>query len=174
MTSQAKSGCKNCGRLGHTQSMCPTKPRKPLPRVSVKKKVKVPTKKKPKAKTRSYYVKELDRVFSIYIRQSKSVNGMATCVTCGTVKPWREMQNGHFFTRGRYGTRWNEDNCFPQDAACNVFLKGNYIKYTTFMIDQYGREFLDELERSSLAKVKIPTSVIKEKIEEYSKKVLTI
>lgn len=121
-----------------------------------------------KKQTRSQLVKKLDKVFSEYIRISKSVDGIGTCVTCGTSKPWKEMQNGHFYSRGRYGTRWHEDNCHIQDAACNVFLKGNYINYTKYMIDKYGREYVDELERLSKSSQKITTPQIEEMIELYT------
>jgi hypothetical protein len=98
---------------------------------------------------------------------SKSVNGIGTCVTCGNSKPWKEQQNGHFFSRGRYPTRWDIDNCHIQDAACNVFLKGNYINYTRWMIDTYGREFVDQLEVKSRQVLKIKTKEIIELIDFY-------
>jgi len=165
---QDNKTCPHCKTVGHSGFYCksPLKPRKPLKRAAIKKTVaKAPVKKK--AKKRSYYVKKLDSVFSQYIRQSKSVDGIGTCVTCGTPKPWKEMQNGHFYSRGRYGTRWDETNCHIQDAACNVFLKGNYINYTRYMIDKYGREYVDELEIKSKLSTKITTVELQEMINHY-------
>ena len=166
---QTNKKCPYCKELGHSGFYCksPLKPRKEIPRTAIKQTVKAPVKKK--AKKRSYYVKKLDTVFSQYIRQSKSVDGIATCVTCGSQKPWKEMQNGHFYTRGRYGTRWDETNCHIQDAACNVFLKGNYIIYTRYMIDKYGREYVDDLEKKSLTTTKFTTVEIQEMIEKYQR-----
>ena len=123
-----------------------------------------------KAKTRSYYVKKLDAVFSKHIRTSEAVDGIGTCVTCGVSRPWLQMQNGHFFSRSRYGTRWDEVNCHTQCVACNMFLKGNYINYTRYMIDRYGREAVDELEIKSKTPIKIPTNDIKDRITELSQK----
>lgn len=120
-----------------------------------------------KKMSRSQIVKKLDSVFSQYIRLSNSVGGDATCVTCGITKPWKEQQNGHFYTRGRYPTRWNEQNCHVQCVACNVFLKGNYINYTKYMIDRYGRAAVDELEVLSLSSQKISTPVLLEMVERY-------
>jgi len=157
--------CLTCGKRAYSDYCVSHKPRKPLKRTAIKKTVsKAPVK---KTKKRSYYVKQLDSVFSQYIRQSKSIDGIGTCVTCGTSKPWKEMQNGHFYSRGRYGTRWDETNCHIQDAACNVFLKGNYINYTRYMIDKYGREYVDELEIKSKLSTKITTVKIQEMIKHY-------
>jgi len=163
--SQSNKVCVICHTLGHSKFYCPTKPRKPLQRVAIKKTVSKSTKHKPV--NRSKLVKDLDAAFSIYIRMTKSVNGLGTCVTCGTIKPWREMQNGHFYTRGRYPTRWDIDNCHIQDAACNVFLKGNYINYTKYMIDTYGREFIDELELKSRQIVKYKNFQLQEMLNFY-------
>ena len=71
--------------------------------------------------TRSKLVKKLDAVFSQYIRQSNSVNEIATCFTCGKEDHWKKLQNGHFQSRRHYATRWDETNCQVQCAGCNVF-----------------------------------------------------
>ncbi|MFK5282642.1 recombination protein NinG, partial [Lacticaseibacillus paracasei] len=77
------------------------------------------------------------------------------------------MQNGHFYSRGRYPTRWHDDNCHPQCVGCNIFLKGNYINYTKYMIDTYGREYVDELEVLSKSTIKISTAELQEMIDKY-------
>jgi len=128
-------------------------------------KVKKPSKKK--TKSRSYYVKKLDSVFSQYIRQTYAIDGLTACVTCGVIKPWQEQQNGHYESRGNLPTRWSEDNCHPQCVACNVFKKGNYTEYALWMIDTYGADKLVGLKARANSKEKIPTLVIKEKIEYY-------
>lgn len=121
---------------------------------------------KVKKKTRGQLVKELDRVFSIYIRRRHGDD--ATCVTCGITKPWKQMQAGHFYTRGRYPTRWHEDNVHVQCYRCNVLLKGNYISYTKYMINRYGMEYVDSLEIASNSPGKITTPTIIEMIEHYT------
>lgn len=124
-----------------------------------------------KGVSRKALVSSLDKYFSQYIRLKDSVEGIATCVTCGDSKPWKEMQNGHYYSRGRFATRWDEDNCHVQCMRCNVYLKGNYIKYTLYMLDTYGREFVDELGVKSVNPAKISSIELKSKIEEYKKKV---
>jgi hypothetical protein len=135
----------------------------PLPETSRKKSF------RKRATSRAVLVRQLDSVFSQYIRLKDSKDGMATCVTCGSVAPWKQMQNGHFYSRGRIPTRWDEDNCHVQDYRCNVALKGDYINYTKYMIDRYGREFVDELEKKSKQTGKYVTPAeIREMIEKYT------
>lgn len=126
---------------------------------------------KKKGLNRKKLIKQLDSIFSWYIRIKNSVNGDATCVTCGKTDAWGKMQNGHFFTRGRFPTRWDEMNCNVQCPACNLFLHGNYIIYTKYMLDRYGREKVDELERKSLSGVKIPTVGLPDLISHYQSRV---
>jgi hypothetical protein len=152
-------------------------PKKPIKRTAIKPKLnclplKAKTRKK-KAPTRSQLVKKLDDVFSKYIRQRDAVDGYATCVTCGTTRPWKEMQNGHYMSRGHLPTRWDETNCHVQDAACNVFKKGNYTEYAIYMVNRYGVDKLEQLKAKAKSGEKIPTTVIKDMIEDYSARLLT-
>lgn len=68
--------------------------------------------------------KELDRVFSLFIRHFYAKNGFVACYTCSVVKPIKEMQNGHWIPRNNLATRFSEENCRPQCVACNMFQKG--------------------------------------------------
>jgi len=129
---------------------------------------------KARATSRAVLVRQLDSVFSQYIRLKDSRDGIATCITCGAVAPWKQMQNGHFYSRGRIPTRWDEDNCHVQDYRCNVALKGNYINYTKYMIDRYGREFVDQLEVKSKQTGKYTTPAeLRELLEKYTRLVKT-
>jgi len=122
-----------------------------------------------KKKTRSQLVKEFDKVFSIYIRRRYGDD--ATCVTCGVTKPWKEMQAGHFFSRGRYPTRWTEQNVHVQCYRCNVLLKGNYINYTRYMINRYTMEGVDALERKSVDGSKVSTPDLRWLIDVYKDRI---
>ena len=161
------------------------KPKKPLKRTAIKRvtkftdgKVKITAvvslnkPKKKKAPSRKKIVKDLDDIFSLFIRLSAAdENGNVYCVTSGAFGHWKTMHAGHFYTRGRYPTRWDETNVHVQSVHSNIFLKGDYIRYTTYMIDRYGREYIDELERKSLSSQKFTTPELKEKIEYYKGKV---
>jgi len=172
--------CKECGSIYHTAMY--HKPRKEIKRSPIKPTVKRSlrltkedfskedkkkfNKAKAKRETRSGLVKKLDQAFSWYIRRRDDGIG---CITCGVVKPWQEMQNCHFYSRGRLPTRWDETNCHSGCYRCNVLLKGNYINYTKYMIDRYGREYVDELEVKSRSDIKISSVELKEMIEKYNK-----
>lgn len=73
-------------------------------------------------------------------------NGYCKCVTCGKVEHWKLMDGGHFISRRWTALKLMEENIQPQCKGCNGFLNGNMVAYTTYMIDTYGREFVDELQ----------------------------
>ncbi len=132
-------------------------------------KVKAVKKKKPKAKTRSWEVKNLDSRFSRYIRiLYANQKGMVQCVTSGDWFHWTKIQLGHFITRGNYKYRRDPINCYPQCYRDNVLLKGNYIEYTLFMIRKFWVEYVEFL-KSDKQIVKITTQEIKEQADHYKK-----
>lgn len=170
MSSIKSKPCKECGSVFHTAMY--HKPRKPIKRTELKtsKVPKTKTSKKKKAPTRSQLVKKLDKVFSEWLRQSYAdKDGMVICYTCGNRLHWKEIQNGHFFSRARQNTRWLPENCRPQDYRCNVALSGNYIIYTRKMLAEMGEEKLDEMEKLSRSTSKITTPQLKEMIDHYTK-----
>ena len=177
--------CKTCGKRSYNEYCMQHKPRtpikarsKPLQATITKKTHKLSTKaKKPTKKPvkRSKVVKDLDAIFSQYIRLKESDEyGFCICVTSGQKMFWTEAQCGHFVSRGKYPTRWDETNCHPQSVYSNIFLKGDYINYTIYMIDRYGREYVDELIDRSKQSVKIPTAELVDKIDYYKIEVTRI
>ena len=174
--------CEICGKRAYSDRCMQHKPRtpikarsKPLQATRTKKTHKLSTKaKKPTKKPikRSKVVRDLDAIFSQYIRLKESDEyGYCICVTSGQKMFWKEAQCGHFISRGKYPTRWDETNCHPQSVYSNIFLKGDYINYTIYMIDRYGREYVDELIDKSKQSVKIPTAELVEKISYYKSEV---
>jgi hypothetical protein len=105
-----------------------------------------------KFKTKGQLVKDLDALYSRYIRHKYADGNMVICVSCGKPDEINNMQNGHYVSRGFYATRWHDKNCHPQCYRCNIALKGNYAYYTKFMLRTYGEGIIDELiELSSVA-----------------------
>lgn len=93
--------------------------------------------------SRRHQIDKLDKVFSEFIRRR---NGdMAKCVTCGKIAPWQKMQCGHYESRGKKTTRWDEQNSHVQCYRCNVILSGNYPSYARFMVEKYGKDILEIL-----------------------------
>lgn len=136
------------------------------------KKVKIKKTKKiklPKKKSDVQLKKELDTIYSKWIRLKDIIKGNAVCVTCGSVRPWQEMQCGHYISRTYLATRFLEENTHVQCLPCNVFKHGNYTNYAQFMIRKYGIEHLDFLDRE---KNKITKYFpYQEKIDYYKEKV---
>ena len=81
--------------------------------------------------------RELDRVFSLYVRwKAADKHGLVECFTCGEKKPVKQMQAGHFIPRHYLAVRWDEKaNVKPQCFRCNVMLRGNY-PYFAFALGQ--------------------------------------
>ena len=76
-------------------------------------------------------------------------NGYCECVSCGIVKHWKEMDGGHFIPKGG-SSYWSLDerNIHPQCKGCNGFqMKHGSAQqaYTIWMIDYYGRDFVDHM-----------------------------
>lgn len=126
-------------------------------------------KKKPKQKLKGWYVKKLDVVFSQYIRKSYANDfGMAVCYTCGKVAHYKDLQCGHFISRGHMATRWDEENCRVQCPGCNVFKNGNYTEYSYRLLKEIGEEKLDALMAKKKEIKQWSIAELKEKIEFYA------
>ena len=99
----------------------------------------------------SKLIKEYDRIFSLYIRQKYSENGVCTCSTCGKIGGWRSMDNGHFMPRQHMATRWDERNCAPQCVNCNHFHEGEQFKMLQYLNRLHGvgtAELMSQLSRT--------------------------
>ena len=69
------------------------------------------------------------------------------CVTCGTIKNWKELQAGHFIPGRHNSILFDERGCHPQCYHCNIGLKGNPRAYDRYMKTIYGEVVIKELER---------------------------
>lgn len=130
----------------------------------------MPNKTIPKSKkkpSRSKLVKKLDAVFSQYIRLKNSVDGYATCFTCGKKDHWKKLQNGHFQSRKHYATRWDEQNCQVQCAGCNVFRYGEQFLFAKYLDERFYAGLSDELYFKAKQIVKFTNSEIEDMILKY-------
>ena len=84
---------------------------------------------------------------SKYVRLKASDHaGFAACVTCGIVKPWEDLQAGHWIPAAKGNAmRWDLRNIHPQCHRCNVHLGSNGPAYTQYMHRRYGVEECDEM-----------------------------
>lgn len=118
--------------------------------------------------------KELDDVFSKYIRHKYAVDGIVECYTCGVVKPIAQMQNAHFWSRTHLSTRWEEKNCRPGCVGCNVFKHGNYIEYTKRLLKELGQDEFEKLELLKNTNIKITRDDYMRMINEYTIKLANL
>ena len=124
----------------------------------------------PKKPSRKTIVKNLDKVFSEYIRRRYAKNGIAKCVTCGKKDHWKNLQAGHFMSRKHYATRWDEENVEVQCMACNVYRYGEQYLFAKHL----GEKKADELLAKSRTMVKIKDWELQDMIEIYKKKLLEL
>ena len=125
-------------------------------------------KSKKRVKSISKLKRELDSIFSQFIRQRDK----GICLTCRTIKPWKEQQAGHYWSRSFTNTRFDERNVHCQCVGCNVFKYGNKEVYSLRMIEKYGVEILDELDRKRRLEKRFTTKELQSLIEQYKLRLL--
>lgn len=90
--------------------------------------------------------KRVWELFSKYIRLKYSDwRGYCTCVTCGVVKPYTQLQAGHFIPGRHNKVLFDERNVHPQCYSCNVCKHGDLLNYRDFMVKTYGEDVINEL-----------------------------
>lgn len=105
---------------------------------------------------------------SKYIRLKYSdMDGMCKCVTCQTVKYWKEMQAGHY-SDSRCNSLLLEGIIRPQCYSCNCMKSGNKNQYTFYLVDVEGLT-LDDLKADEYLKNKIVKMRWQDWEEEYLK-----
>ena len=125
--------------------------------------------KKKKEKTTSALKKDLDAIFSRYIRLKYSVNELCACYTCGYQNHWKKMQNGHLVSRYYLNTRFDERNCRPQCYTCNMYRNGMIPDFSQRLEKELGEGITKELYKEANKIIK--DFPYKEKIAYYTEKV---
>ena len=90
--------------------------------------------------------RKLDKVFSEFIRlrDSKPYDfRYFKCISCGQIKPYEQMDCGHFVSRIHKATRWDEDNCNGECRACNRMSSDHIIYYQRNLEQKIGRDRVD-------------------------------
>lgn len=118
---------------------------------------------KPKLQSYPKLKKDLDAIFSKYIRQRDGF----VCFTCGKRGDMASMQNGHYVSRVYLATRWDERNCHAQCPACNIFKHGNMTAYACRMASKYGMAVLEEMEMKKNQTMKVSTIWLISMIQQY-------
>ena len=115
----------------------------------------------------------LDRWFSKFIRlRDSDSNGYCRCVTCPKILPWKEMDAGHFVSREKIVTRWDEFNVHAQCPQCNRFKAGNQYEHGKAIDRMHGNGAADILTARGKARGgKVDSFYLQTLIEEYKTKV---
>lgn len=122
----------------------------------------MPTRTK-KVKSISFYKKQLDAVFSKFIRNRDN----HTCYTCGLKMEPNRSQNGHFVPRQYTSVRYSEINCHCQCYACNMLYNGQPSRYAQRLKEDYGEGIIDILESDRHKVCKYDAIWYEEKINHY-------
>ena len=115
---------------------------------------------------RSTLVKNLDTVFSQYIRLRYAKDEIAECVTCGKNDHWKKLQCGHFMSRRHYSTRWDENNVGVQCYGCNIKSQGQQFLFAKYL----GLELAEQMVLKSKQTVKFTDADLQDMIQHYKDK----
>lgn len=135
--------------------------------------VAVPKKPKKKApKSLPKLEKELDAIFSLYIRmKNASESGYCVCYTCNSPGLIKDMQCGHLLSRAKKATRFDEENVRVQCVSCNIFRRGNYDVFHPKIIMEIGHQAYFVLISRSKEPVKRTREWYNTMIEKYREKI---
>jgi len=116
--------------------------------------------------------KELDKVFSQYIRlRNANSNGATECFTCGKQAHWKELQCGHFQSRRHLNTRFDEENCQVQCVKCNMYSQGEQFKFGLKLDKTFGKGKAEYLQYKAYQTIKMSRVDYTYLIELYKQKV---
>ena len=84
------------------------------------------------------------RLMSIYIRKlNLDYTDRAKCYTCGKQDNWRSMDAGHFIHNK---LDFDPRNLKIQCGRCNRYLRGKLGVYAIKLIQEYGLEWVNQLQ----------------------------
>lgn len=134
-----------------------------------------PKKRQPKGfRSVSSLEKKLDRIYSRFIRlRDTEAYGFryGKCISCGRVKPFDELDCGHFHSRIHRNTRYDEDNTHAECRYCNRMSADHLIKYQENLIKKIGQKRFDLLRVKASMSCKRTAFELELLIKEYEKKV---
>jgi hypothetical protein len=121
--------------------------------------------------TRKKLIARLDKVFSQWVRRKDADHrGYVECWTCGKVLPWSRVDAGHFQSRAKFSTRWDEMNVKPQCKSCNGFRSGEQFKFARKLDAVYGQGTAEEIERTSNQTRKYSVEELEALIDVYNRR----
>lgn len=170
--------CPDCNRVlyrAHNSTIYKKCPNCELKKY-VKREHKLAPRKKQTKSARSRAMANADTWFSRYIR-IKYNHIIATdgtvlnkCIITGLVKEANKMDNGHCFSRIYLPTRYEEDNCRPQNRSSNRFQgEADHYTFVDNLIEQIGQERFDRLDKLRRENGEDTISFYQSKSDKYRK-----
>ena len=121
--------------------------------------------------TRKKLIARLDKVFSQWVRSKDADHrGFVQCFTCGVWKHWKTVDAGHFQSRAKFSTRWDEMNVKCQCKACNGFRSGEQFKFARELDLKYGEGTAMQLEQLSNTTKKWSSEELEALIDVYNRR----
>tara|TARA_B110000977_G_C10968583_1_gene451416 strand:+ start:111 stop:515 length:405 start_codon:yes stop_codon:yes gene_type:complete len=125
-----------------------------------------------KKKTQKYWKTKIDKVFHEYVRRRDADNdsGYCKCISCNKPIHFTESDSGHFISRAKMATRYDEQNVHAQCRKCNRFEYGRQFEYSL----KIGTELAEELLIKSRQIYKMSDAEWLEVFEEFRDKLKAI
>tara|TARA_R110000782_G_scaffold6635_2_gene22774 strand:- start:167 stop:568 length:402 start_codon:yes stop_codon:yes gene_type:complete len=125
-----------------------------------------------KKKTLKYWKTKIDKPFHEYIRRrdADDDSGYCQCISCDKPIHFSESDAGHFISRGKLATRWDERNVNAQCRKCNRFEYGRQFEYSL----KIGTELAEQLLQDSRSTFKLMEHEYLEIFEKYRDKLENI
>lgn len=120
--------------------------------------------KKKGTKSLSKLKKELDSVFSKFIRAKYPQE----CYTCRAQD--KTLQCGHFISRMYLATRWEEANCRPQCVGCNIWGAGKPLDFEERLKEELGAYVVEQMKARRKQLLKPTRTFYEEQIDLYTAK----
>ena len=106
---------------------------------------------KPKKASKSAAKKRAWDIFSKWIRlRDAGPDGRVKCITCPSVKHWKDMDAGHYITRAKESTLFDEQNVSAQCGGCNRWQGGKFLEHARAIERKFGAGTRDRIERKAM------------------------
>jgi len=122
-------------------------------------------------------IKKLDvwKVFSLFIRTRDAIKTTKTldeaiCITCDKRYPIKNLHAGHFIPGRHNSILFDERNVHAQCGVCNMWRKGNTVKYFRKMQQMYGDDVINELEKKDTETKQFKQHDLVDLLETYKNK----
>jgi hypothetical protein len=137
-----------------------------MARKFVRAKAKVVKKKPPPSKTK-LKAKAWELLSQIIRLENADEVGWVSCVSCGSLKFWKDLQAGHWVDGRKNSILFDRRGIWPQCSKCNVALNGNKIEYSKFMSEKVGVDVMEELRIQKWKDISWTADELEDRIDAY-------